>query len=127
MIRAITRVAAGRGVTSKIVCHGLMDAVLTPWAGRSWESTGQRALNRPRMAPGAPREPFLAVIEIWWLSQLGTNFAGPRGSVFYLGAAIFLAPPGGALRPGLAPAGWGALGGCPLARFGGKTAPPLVH
>jgi hypothetical protein len=48
-------------------------------------------------------------------------------SVFCLGATFFLAPPGGALRPGLVPAGGGALGGCPLARFGGETAPPLVH
>jgi hypothetical protein len=52
---------------SKIFCQGLMEAVLTLWAERSWESTGQMALNRPRMAPGAARKQFVAAIEIWWL------------------------------------------------------------
>jgi hypothetical protein len=43
--------------------------------------------------------------------------------VLCLGAAKTLAPPGGALRPGLVPAGWGALGRCLLARFGGGNGP----
>jgi hypothetical protein len=54
-------------------------------------------------------------------------FAAPGSLVLCLGAAKCLAPPGGALRQGLVPAGWGALGRCLLARFGGETAPPLVH
>ena len=56
------------------------------------------------------------------------SLLGARRGVVCLDAAFFfLASPGGALRPMLVPAGWGALGGCHLARFGGKTAPPLVH
>jgi hypothetical protein len=52
-----------------------------------------------------------------------TGFVASRVSLFCLGAAKKIAPPGGALRPGLVPAGWGALGGCPLARFGGGNGP----
>ena len=53
--------------------------------------------------------------------------AGPGALCSVLVLQFVLPPPGGALRPGLVPAGWGALGRCLLARFGGKTAPPLVH
>jgi hypothetical protein len=42
----------------------MMNTVLTLWAERCWESTGQMASNRTRIAPGAPREPLLAGIEI---------------------------------------------------------------
>jgi hypothetical protein len=34
-----------------------MKAVLALWAERSWESTGQMALDRTRIARSAPREP----------------------------------------------------------------------
>jgi hypothetical protein len=47
--------------------------------------------------------------EIWWLSQLGTYFAGPRGSVFCLGAAFLFSPPPGE-RCGR---GWPQRGGGP--------------
>jgi hypothetical protein len=40
-----------------------------------------------------------------------------RPVVLCLGATNFVAPPGGALRPGLVSAGWGALGRCLLARW----------
>jgi hypothetical protein len=103
-----------------------MKAVLTLWAERSWESTGQMALNRTRIARSAPREPLLAGIENGALHSHPKVCSAARVSVVCLGAAIFLASPGGALRPGLVPAGWGALGRCLLARFGGETAPPLV-
>ena len=50
----------------------------------------------------------------------------PLPSAVCLGLLIIQASPGGALRPWLVPAGWGALAGGLLARFGEKTAWDLV-
>jgi hypothetical protein len=81
------------GVISEIFCHGLMSAALTSGPGDLGHSSRQRALSRPRMAPTAARKLFVAAIEIWWLSELGTNSLGPRVSVFCLGAKKKISPP----------------------------------
>jgi hypothetical protein len=82
----------------------------------------------PRTARSAARKLFL-LRSSDYIALLATHeislCAGPLVSC--LSAVIFFASPGGALRPGLVPAGWGALGRCLLARFGGETAPPLVQ
>jgi hypothetical protein len=87
-IRSITGRAAEQEVISKIICQGLMKAVLTLWAGRTWESTGQRALNRTRIAPGAPRGPLLAAIEICALRSHPKVSSAARRGVVCLGAAF---------------------------------------
>ena len=51
----------------------------------------------------------------------------PLPSAVCLGLLIIQASPGEALRPRLVPAGWGALAGGLLARFGEKTAWDLVR
>jgi len=93
---------------SKIFCQGLMKAVLTLWAERSWESCRQRALGRPVIAPRAGRKRFLPASQIWWLPKPGTNSLGPGRwpLVVCLGAVNLLASPGE-----LCGRGWSQLGG----------------
>jgi hypothetical protein len=105
-----------------------MKAVLALWAERSWESTRQKALDRPRMAPSAARERFFACKRDLWLCRDLNKSRRPRGSVFCLGAAKKIAPPGGLCGrgwPQLGAGWWGALWGCPLASgeffWGGRS------
>jgi hypothetical protein len=107
-------------------CDCLVNTVLALWAGD---------LGNPVALVAGPKAAGNPIALVVGPEAAGENkciaashqislCAGPL--VLCLGA-FFLAPPGGALRPGMAPAGWGALGRCPLARFEGEMAPPLVH
>jgi hypothetical protein len=100
-----------------------MRAVLTLWAGRSWESTGQMAFSQLF----AHEIWWLSKAncccdEIWWLSKAWYKFAPPRPSVVCLGAAFFFSPPRGSAaagdRLGVLPGGAPA----PLGAFWGKGA-----
>ena len=73
----------------------------------------------------AEREvPCVRRVTRFWLVVRGQTEAGGRGKPGPLCFVFFCrnrqASPGAALRPGLVPAGLGALGGCLLARFGEK-------
>jgi hypothetical protein len=77
------------------------------------------------MPPGAPREPFLAAIEICALiaTQNLDRRPGALRSAVCLGAAIVLVSTGGALRPGLVPAGWGGTRAMPSGEIWGGNGP----
>jgi hypothetical protein len=100
-----------------------MKAVLALWPERSWESCRQRVLGRPVIARSLSRTIYCERARTVALLRATRSPSAPgRWPVVLclgLGAAKKIASPGGAaLRPGLVPAGWGAFGRCPLARFG---------
>ena len=100
-----------------------MKAVLALWPERSWESCRQRVLSRPVTARSLSRTIYCERARTVALLRATRSPSAPGRwpvvLVLGLGAAKKLASPGGAaLRPGLVPAGWGAFGRCPLARFG---------
>ena len=107
-------------------CDGLLIAVRTLGTKKYWRRSAACCIVKTT-AHRIACSHLQWLCENWWLSTEAPNSAAPGPLWFVLVLHFVLAPPGGALRPGLVPAGWGALGGCPLARFGGETAPPLVH
>jgi hypothetical protein len=123
-IRATTSLAAGWGIITKIVCQGLMKAVLTLWAERPWESCRQRALGRPVIAPRAGRKRFLPASQIWWLPKPGTNSLGP-GRWFRVLVLQKNSLPRGSSAAGAGPSWVGGTRAMPSGEIWGGNGPDL--